>query len=255
MKLRIALCQTDPVWESASSNLERLEPVVAAADADLVVLPELFATGFSLAPERVAEGPDGPVLAAMRRWAALYGKAVTGSVAVAGAEGCRNRMYFVKPSGEALHYDKHHLFTPGGEGEAYTPGRERVTVEYMGWRLRLAVCYDLRFPLWCRNRGDYDVLLCCASWSASRREAWCALLRARAIENQSYVVGVNRTGCDPSTSYSGDSMALDCLGGVLAHLGEGERTEVVELDLEARRDFLRRFPAWRDADAFSLGES
>lgn len=254
MKLRIALCQTAPAWESVSRNLESLEPIVAGADAHLVLLPELFATGFTLAPAAVAEGAEGPVLTAMRRWAATYGKAVAGSVAVAEAGTFRNRMYFAEPSGRVSQYDKYHLFTPGGEGGAYTPGRERATVEYMGWRLRLAVCYDLRFPVWCRNRGDYDAMLCCASWSASRREAWCALLRARAIENQCYVVGVNRTGCDPTTFYAGDSMAIDHMGRTLVHLPEGPGVAVAELDPVARQDFLRRFPVWRDADEFSLGE-
>lgn len=163
MGVRIALCQCDIAWEQPARNLARLEPMVAAADADVVLLPELFATGFTLAPAGVAEGDDGAVVTALRRWAARYGKAFAGSVAV--AEGGRffNRMYFVKPSGECVHYDKRHLFTPGGEARNYAPGSCRTVVGYGGVRFLLLVCYDLRFPVWSRCRGDYDAILCCAS--------------------------------------------------------------------------------------------
>ena len=178
MQLRIALCQTDIAWEQPAQNLARLEPLVAGVDADVVVLSELFATGFTLDPAPVAEAPGGEVVTALRRWAVQYGKAVAGSVAV--AEGGRffNRMYFVTPDGGCARYDKRHLFAPGGESRNYTPGSDRVVVEYRGFRFLLLVCYDLRFPVWSRCRGDYDAILCCASWPASRREAWRTLLHA-----------------------------------------------------------------------------
>ena len=177
MGVRIALCQCDIAWEQPARNLARLEPMVAAADADVVLLPELFATGFTLAPAGVAEGDDGAVVMALRRWAARYGKAFAGSVAV--AEGGRffNRMYFVKPSGECVHYDKRHLFTPGGEAWNYAPGSCRTVVGYGGVRFLLLVCYDLRFPVWSRCRGDYDAILCCASWPrrGGRRGGCCCV--------------------------------------------------------------------------------
>ena len=197
MQLRIALCQTDIAWEQPARNLARLEPLVAGADADVVVLPELFATGFTLDPAPVAEAPGGEVVTALRRWAVQYGKAVAGSVAV--AEGGRffNRMYFVTPDGGCARYDKRHLFAPGGESRNYTPGSDRVVVGYRGFRFLLLVCYDLRFPVWSRCRGDYDAILYCASWPAARREAWRTLLHARAVENQCYVAGVNRVGTTP----------------------------------------------------------
>lgn len=282
-ELKVALCQTDAVWERPAGTLSRLEGLVAeaAAEADLVVLPELFATGFSTRPasfaERAAGEEDGrsagaaatqttagiggepakeqaPVLAAMRRWAARWECAVTGSVAVAAADGFRNRMYFVRPSGEVSWYDKRHLFRPGGEADNYRPGHRRVVVEYAGWRLLLLVCYDLRFPVWSRCRDDYDAIVCCAAWPASRRGVWRTLLRARAIENQCYVVAANRAGSDPGLPYSGDSALVDFRGEPLAEAGAGECILRATFDRAAREAFREKFPAWRDADDFTLFE-
>ena len=252
MGVRIALCQCDIAWEQPARNLARLEPMVAAADADVVLLPELFATGFTLAPAGVAEGDDGAVVTALRRWAARYGKAFAGSVAV--AEGGRffNRMYFVKPSGECVHYDKRHLFTPGGEARNYAPGSCRTVVGYGGVRFLLLVCYDRRFPVWSRCRGDYDAILCCASWPAPRREAWRTLLRARAIENQCYVAGVNRVGEDPSVRYAGDSALVDFKGRTMAEADDGEQLLTGAFDPDALAAFREKFPAWRDADDFRI---
>lgn len=252
MDLRIALCQYDIAWEQPARNLARLEPMIAAADADVVLLPELFATGFTLDPAGVPEGDDGAVVMALRRWAAQYGKALAGSVAV--AEGGRffNRMYFVKPSGECVHYDKRHLFTPGGEARNYAPGSCRTVVGYGGVRFLLLVCYDLRFPVWSRCRGDYDAILCCASWPASRREVWRTLLRARAIENQCYVAGVNRVGDDPSAHYAGDSALVDFKGRTMAEADDGEQLLTGAFDPDALAAFREKFPAWRDADDFRI---
>ena len=252
MGLRIALCQYDIAWEQPARNLARLEPVVAAADADVVLLPELFATGFTLAPAGVAEGDDGAVVTALRRWAARYGKAFAGSVAV--AEGGRffNRMYFVTPDGGCARYDNRHLFAPGGESRNYTPGSDRVVVGYRGFRFLLLVCYDLRFPVWSRCRGDYDAILCCASWPAPRREAWRTLLRARAIENQCYVAGVNRVGEDPSVRYAGDSALVDFKGRTMAEADDREQTFTAVFDVDALAAFREKFPAWRDADDFRI---
>ncbi len=252
MKLNVAICQVDMEWEETEHNLSRIEKVVAEAAADVVVLPEMFATGFKLRPSVVAETMDGPVVTAMRRWAREYDKAVVGSVVILEDGIYRNRMLFVEPSGKMTQYDKHHLFQPGGEGRDYTPGKRRVVVEYKGFRFLMQVCYDLRFPVFSRNRGDYDAIIYCASWDNKRRDAWCALLRARAIENQSYVIGVNRVGTDPDAVYIGDSKAIDYLGRTMADAESGEWTMVVTLDLEEQRAFRQSFPAWMDADDFEL---
>lgn len=252
MKLRIALCQCNIAWEQPARNLARLEPLVAAAAADLVVLPEMFATGFTTDPAGVADRTDGAVVTTLRRWASRYGKAVAGSVAVAENGRFYNRMYFVKPSGESAGYDKRHLFAPGGETRHYTPGRSRLRIEYGGLRFLLLVCYDLRFPVWSRCRGDYDAILCCASWPAPRREAWRTLLRARAIENQCYVAGVNRVGEDPSSRYAGDSALVDFMGRTMAEAGSGEELLTETFDSDALAAFREKFPVWRDADDFTL---
>lgn len=252
MKVKVAICQVDMEWEHTARNLERLEPVVAAAPADIVVLPEMFATGFKLRPSRVAEPADGLAVTTMRRWAAGFGKAVTGSVVIAEGGEYRNRMFFVEPSGKTTWYDKRHLFRPGGEARDYTRGQRRVVVEYMGLRFLLLVCYDLRFPVWSRNRGDYDAILCCASWADDRREVWRTLLRARAIENQCYVAGVNRVGTDPDARYAGDSALVDFRGATIADAGNGECTLVATFDSEQLERFRQEFPAWMDADDFTL---
>ena len=253
MKIRVAICQVDMEWENTARNLKRLEPIVAAADADVVVLPEMFATGFKLRPSCVAEPADGLVVTTMRRWAAQYGRAVVGSVVVAEQERFRNRMFFVKPSGETAWYDKRHLFSIGGEGGLFTAGTERVVVEYGGLRLLLLVCYDLRFPVWSRCRNDYDAIVYSASWPESRREVWRTLLRARAIENEAYVIGVNRVGVDPSARYTGDSVIVDFMGRTAADAGDRETVIEATLDREALERFRTKFPAWRDADPFTLG--
>ena len=151
-----------------------------------------------------------------------------------------------------MHYDKWHLFSVGGENRHFKAGRERKVVEWRGVRYLLAICYDLRFPVWSRQRGDYDAIIYSALWPASRREVWRVLLRARAIENQAWVIGVNRTGIEPELSYAGDSSVIDYRGCTLLDLGEEERVAVVEIDAEAQRMFQRKFNVGRDADGFDI---
>ena len=252
MSLSISVCQFDMAWEQTSRNLAALESRVAAAAGDVVVLPEMFATGFRLDPSEVAEPMDGRIVTAMRRWAADCGKAVTGSVVIAEEGTFRNRMIFAEPSGRIAWSDKRHLFRPGGEAREYTRGDRRTIVEYGGVRFLLLVCYDLRFPVWSRCRGDYDAIICPASWDMRRRDVWRTLLRARAIENQCFVVGVNRTGSDPSACYVGDSAVIDFAGRTLAEASDGECVLTATLDMDARAAFMEKFPAWRDADDFEL---
>jgi predicted amidohydrolase len=262
--MKLLLLQTDIRWLERDENRRRAEALVERSPgADLIVLPEMFTTGFAVTPDQAAE-PDGgaDTVNWMRDVAARYDAAVAGSVAVtdgsAGATGMAdgpyfNRFVFVKPDGGVEHYDKHHLFSFGGEHLRYTAGQRRVVVEWRGWRILLQVCYDLRFPVFARNRGDYDMMLYVASWPTVRIHPWNTLLRARAIENISYAAGVNRVGDDPFASYSGGTAMIDFRGETLASAGDGvEEAVFVELDREALMDFRARFPALGDADGFTI---
>lgn len=248
--MKITLLQTDPVWGDTGANVLKAETAVkAAGPSDLYVLPEMWSTGFSMQPELHAEDEPGKALEWMLKTSARTGAAVAGSVAVRVGDSYRNRFYFVKPDGSVIFYDKHHLFTYSGEDKHYEAGDEKIVVEWKGVRFRLTVCYDLRFPGWCRNRGEYDVLLCVASWPDKRAEVWKLLLRARAVENQCYVVGVNRAGTDPTCHYTGDSALIDAYGHPVAECRCGEECFCsAETDLEKLAEFREKFPVLRDSD-------
>ena len=252
MKFRVAVCQFDVEWCNTPSNLAHAESFVARAGADLVVLPEMFATGFTTEPRTVAEPMEGPIAEWMRSMAAKYGCALVGTAIIEAESNFYNRTLFVEPSGRVTHSDKRHLFSIGGEAEQLTAGSERVVVEYGGLRWLMLTCYDLRFPVWSRNRGDYDVALYPAAWPASRRFAWQTLLRARAIENEAYVIGANHTGSDPTVGYSGDSAILDFRGQTLAEIGDDEGVITAELDPNELEHFREKFPVFRDSDEFQL---
>ena len=252
MEFKVACCQFDMAWESVADNLRRAEVFVALTEADLVVLPEMFATGFGADPERAAQTAEGPVVEWMRKMSQRYGHVLAGSVIVRTERGFANRLLFVRPDGSVEWYDKRHLFSLGGEDERFVAGDSRSVVEWRGMRFLLTVCYDLRFPVWCRNRGDYDAILCVASWPAARREVWRTLLRARAIENQAYVIGVNRTGSDPQCRYAGDSAIIDFRGDTLCEADDAEGIFAASLDRRALDRFRAKFPVWRDADDFRL---
>lgn len=248
------MIQSAPTWADAEASLARVEQMIAVAPtADVYVLPEMFATGFCMQPERIAQPEGGTILSAMKRLSAHYGAAIVGSVAVADGEKSYNRMYFVRPDGTVDRYDKRHLFTYSGEHEHYARGESRCIVEFRGVRFLLQVCYDLRFPVWSRNRGDYDAIIYIASWPVARISAWDTLLPARAIENQCYVVGVNRVGDDPACSYSGHSMAIDPRGTIVARCSESvEDVRTVTLDIDSLRRFRTKFPVIADADPFTI---
>lgn len=252
--MKITLLQQDISWGNPAENREKAERAMdARPGADLYVLPEMFSTGFCTEPEGLAEPADSGTLRWMRRYAQVHDCAVAGSVAVQEDGRYYNRFYFVKPDGEVHSYDKKHLFTYGGEDKRFTAGRERVVVEFRGVRVLLQVCYDLRFPVWARNRKDYDMILYVASWPTSRVEAWLALLRARAIENQCYVAGVNRVGADPACEYCGGTLVIDPYGQTLAECGRGKACAVTaEVDMEQLEHFRRKFPVLEDADDFTL---
>lgn len=248
---RVAIIQRDIVWQTIDVNLDAIERTIAGIEADVIVLSEMFQTGFVIHPEECAD-EDGATLRRMKRWAAMCDAAVVGSVIVRDAESYRNRMYFVKPTGEVINYDKRHLFSMGGENERFVRGDERKVVEWRGVRYLLEICYDLRFPVWSRQRGDYDAIIYSALWPASRREVWRTLLRARAIENQAYVIGVNRTGNEPTLRYAGDSAVIDFYGRSVVELEAQEAIAVAELDMQRLVEFREKFAVGRDADSFIL---
>ena len=259
--LRVLLVQADTVWHDPAANRDRLGALVrTAAPADLIVLPETFTTGFSNDAVATAETMDGETVAWMRALAAELNAAVTGSIQLRDGEGVYNRLLFATPDGTVRPYDKRHLFRMAREQERYAAGHQRLVVEWRGWRICPLVCYDLRFPVFSRNRVDparqaleYDLLLYVANWPASRHEAWRTLLRARAMENLCYVVGVNRAGTDGNGHpYLGGSIATDPVGAAVADCGASPQAAQATLSLEWLREFRRAFPAHLDADAFTI---
>ena len=243
-------------WEDAQANRQVLEVHIGQAhDADLIVLPEMFTTGFSMNPASLAEPVDGPTLRWMQQQAAQRDAAICGSIIVEHEGAYFNQMLFVEPNGRVTRYNKRHLFRMGGEHKCYAPGEQRVVVEYKGWRVLLLVCYDLRFPVWSRSlSADYDLIALCASWPAARTFAWETLLAARAIENQCYVVACNRAGADGNGfEHIGRSAIYGFKGERLSVAPDGQ-TGIAEaaLSLEPLRRFRQSFPAWSDADAFEL---
>lgn len=250
----ILLVQADISWQSPVVNYERLGALVAGGGkADLVVLPEMFATGFVTEPKGALENDGVCSLEWMRELARECGAAVVGSAAIEDNGLFYNRCYFVKPDGSFEFYDKRHLFGFGGEDKRYTAGTDRVIVEWGGFRILLQVCYDLRFPVFSRNRGDYDMALYVGNWPRERRQAWDVLLRARAIENACYVVGVNRVGNDPCADYDGGTCLVDFRGNVVGRVADNsEGTLLLNADIEELRGFRKEFRVLDDADGFEF---
>lgn len=249
----VAAVQFDSLWQQSERNIALAEQLICCADADLVVLPEMFATGFSMDSQRIAEAEDGCIVSRMREFAVRGGKAIVFSAAIADGGQFFNRLFFIEPSGEIHIYNKRHLFRMAGEHEHYAAGSDRLIVNYKGWRICPLVCYDLRFPLFSRGADQYDLLLYIASWPAARSYAWTTLLRARAIENQAFCVGVNRVGCDPRNEYSGDSVILDYLGQPLCQAAPWEQLTITStLSMSDLQAFRASFSAHLDADKFEI---
>lgn len=259
--LRVTLVQGDTRWHDPAANRAHygalLEPLAGATD--LVVLPETFTSGFSNDAIDRAEGMDGPTVAWLRAQARRIGAAVTGSVQLRTPQGVFNRLLWATPDGGLCHYDKRHLFRYAGEHQRYAAGRERLTVEWKGWRINPQICYDLRFPVFCRNRfdverlgqPDFDLQIFVANWPSARAHAWNTLLRARAIENLCFVAAVNRVGVDGNgLHYAGDSALIDPLGQPRVHIREVEQTVTTVISAQALAEHRARFPAMLDADAF-----
>ena len=247
--MKTTILQRDIKWGDPKANIQRADEAISRnAGSDLYVLPEMFSTGFCTSPEGIAE-KDNTTLQWMKSKAGEIDAAIAGSIAVEEDGKYYNRFYFVKPDGEVTHYDKKHLFTYGGEHLRFTAGEERVVVEWRGVRILLEVCYDLRFPIWARNRSDYDMILYVASWPTPRVGAWSALLVARAIENQCYVAGVNRVGNDPACEYCGGSVIIDPYGVKIAECEISQECEATaEIDMAALEAFRKKFPVLLDAD-------
>ena len=221
--MKITILQRDIVWADPTRNVQRSDEAIDGnPGSDLYVLPEMFSTGFCTQPEGIAEPAENRTVSWMKSKASQTGAAIAGSIAVHEDGRYYNRFHFVTPDGNVTTYDKKHLFTFGGEHNRFTAGSERVIVAYKGFRILLEICYDLRFPVWSRNKGDYDMIIYVASWPTPRVEAWKALLTARAIENQCYVVGVNRVGDDPGNNYCGGSRVIDPYGQIMAECEDGK---------------------------------
>jgi omega-amidase len=253
--LKTLLVQAQLQWQHPAENRQHLEALVAGAgtDFDLAVFPETFTTGFLGDRQIPEEDMSGETVRWMTGLAAQYDAAIAGSAVIVENGNRYNRMLFATPDGSITHYDKRHLFAFGGENRRYVAGRERVVVPFRNWRINLQVCYDLRFPAWCRNRDDYDLMLLVANWPSRRIVHWSSLLEARAIENQSWVVGVNRVGEDGNgVPYPGASVVHDPLGECAALLGEEEICRLVELDLGRVREVREKLPFLADADDFEI---
>ena len=259
--MKVTLVQTDIKWSDPSANYHEAEQLMEQAErSDLYVLPEMWTTGFIMEPEGTAEESDNAIGTVetfrwMRLMAKKYDAAIAGSVAVKIPDGTfRNRFYFVTPDDECF-YDKRHLFRYGGEDKYYTGGEERTIVTWRGVRFLLQICYDLRFPVFSRNRKDYDVAIYVANWPDSRRRVWDTLLKARALENQCYVMGVNRVGDDPHCHYDGGTVVIDAYGRTTVQADDDvQQTVTASLDMEKLHAFRQKFPVLADGDDFCLAD-
>jgi len=264
--MKITLAQIPLHWESPTKNIEQVDEMIKGLQTDLLILPEMFTTGFTMQPEQHAESEGLMATQAMQRWAQQIKGAVMGSIAVASNQRYYNRLFFVTENGVTHTYDKRHLFRMGHEEKHYSSGNHLTTIPFLGWNIRPLICYDLRFPVWSRNKfhadpngtytAEYDVLVYVANWPAVRAYPWRQLLIARAIENQCYVIGVNRVGEDGhGVAHSGNSMIIDPLGQVVAEVPAHQSLlSSHELALKILEDCRAKFKVGLDADPFHLDE-
>ncbi len=258
--LKVSIIQSNLHWENKAANLAMFESKInAIGHTELVVLPEMFNTGFSMKPEQLAETMQGPTVQWMQRMAATNKIILTGSLIVEENGNYYNRLVWMLPNGQYASYDKRHLFAYAGEHEHYHSGNKRLVASVNGWKINLLVCYDLRFPVWARQQSDpdngpeFDVLLYVANWPERRSHAWRTLLQARAIENQCYVIGVNRAGTDGNDIYySGNSMIVNALGEIVVEKIQEECTHTELLSHAHIQDIRSKLPFLKDADRFSI---
>jgi len=255
MSLKIALVQTNLIWENPIENRSHLAQKITGfmEEVDLIVLPEMFSSGFTMNPKAVAETMNGETIAWLQHLAKAKDCAITGSLVIEENGKYYNRLVFVYPNGELKTYDKRHLFTLAGEDKVYTAGKEKLIIEYKGFRICPLICYDLRFPVFARNVEDYDVLIYVANWPKPRINAWDILLKARAVENMSYAIGVNRIGMDENElEYVGHSQTVDFLGNYLLEPQETDSVFIVELDKEKLLETRSKLAFLKDKDSFKL---
>ncbi len=255
--LRVSLIQSTIVWENKAANLERFTALLSGLEGktDVVVLPEMFTTGFTMKAAECAEATEADALAWMRRQAAVLDAALTGSIIVQDHGAYYNRLIWVFPDGSYVTYDKRHLFSYAGEHQHYSRGTKRTLIKWKDFDICPFICYDLRFPVWSRNTDTYDLAIYVANWPSARIDAWRTLLKARAIENQCFVIGVNITGQDGNgLEYPGSSSAFDYNGAELIHAGSQVGVYTVALDLTAMQQFRSRFRFLYDRDHFEIIE-
>ena len=254
--LKTVILQVDLAWENREQNLRIFSEKIKEIneEVDLIVLPEMFSTGFSMNAAALAENVNGPTVEWMQESAKKINAAITGSIIIKENSHFYNRLFFVFPNGTYKTYDKRHTFTLAKEDQTYTAGKKRLIVEYKGWKICPLICYDLRFPVWARNTVDYDLLIYVANWPETRIHAWDILLQARAIENMSYCIGVNRTGLDGNDyRYNGHTAAYNCLGkNLCAPDRSSEFTEIVSLDRTSLTETRDKLKFLQDRDSFNL---
>jgi predicted amidohydrolase len=254
-ELKVAIIQKDLVWQNAEQNRLNLDKTFTEiSNVDLIVLPEMFTTGFSMSPKPIAETMQGKTVSWLLNTAKKLNSAIVGSIIIEENDAYFNRMLFVHPGGKIDHYDKKHAFALAGENEEYTSGKTKLIVDYKGWRISPLICYDLRFPVWSRNVENYDLLLYSANWPKPRINAWNTLLKARAIENMSYCIGVNRVGLDDNGfEYSGNSIAIDFLGNELTETCEDKEAIIyASLHKEQMHNMRMKLPFLEDKDIFTI---
>ena len=254
-KLKIALIQADLVWENPQENRTRFENKInnISNAVDVIVLPEMFTTGFTMNAAKLAETMEGNTVLWMQKIAKEKNAAILGSIIIKENTRFYNRLLFVFPEGKIEIYDKRHTFTLAGEDKVFSAGKNNIIISYKGWKICPLICYDLRFPVWSRNTNNYDLLIYVASWPTPRITAWDTLLKARAIENMSYTIGVNRVGKDANEYlYSGHSAGYDCLGNELCKSELKEEVLIITLDKESQQKTRERFGFLDDKDAFTI---
>jgi omega-amidase len=255
--MKVTIVQQNILWENKSENLNHLDSLLSSlkpGETDLIILPEMFTTGFSMNARDHAVDMQSTEVSWMTEKAKILYTGIMGSMIVSENNRCYNRLIFATRDGIQGFYDKRHLFRMSNENENYSPGHTVYEPSWKNWKIRPLICYDLRFPVWSRNTSNYHLLIYVANWPASRSDIWTSLLKARAIENQAYVVGVNRTGTDGNkVSYSGNSVVFSPKGEVLNHNNSNnEFIETIELSMSDLLSFKEKFPAWMDSDIFSI---
>lgn len=253
--LNICLLQANLTWENKKINLANFEQMILALKnpADIILLPEMFSTGFSMNPESLAECMDGSSIKWMLGQAQVTGSLIAGSLIIKEGSDYFNRFIAMSPDGIIASYDKRHLFRMSNEEEHYKPGVARITFDWRGWRILPQICYDLRFPVWIRNQDDYDLMLLVANWPEPRRDVWRTLLFARALENQAYVAGLNRVGRDnKELNHAGGSLIISPKGEIIKDLGSSEGSFSAVLSKNELIKFREKFPVNLDRDAFSV---